>query len=463
MKQYDAIVIGTGQAGPTLASRLAGSGLHTAIIERGRFGGTCVNTGCIPTKTLVASARVAHGVRRAAEYGIVTSGPIQVDMKRVMQRKADIVRKSTEGVERWLKGTDHLDVIEGHARFTGPHTLQVGSVSFTADRIFIDVGTRAGVPPIQGIGGVKCLTNTGMLKLDHVPKHLVIIGGSYIGLEFGQMFRRFGSDVTIVERMPHLISREDPDVSDAVRRILEAEGLRVHTGAECIAAAPHDGTFRITLDCNDETREVVGSHLLIATGRRPNTDDLGLDQAGIETDARGFIQVNDELMTSVDGVWALGDVNGRGAFTHTAYNDHEIVADNLLTGASRRVSDRILAYALYIDPPLARVGLSETAVRASGREALVARRPMTRVSRAVEKGETQGFMKILVDANTEEILGFMILGVGGDEVVHSVLDIMYARVPYTVLRKAVHIHPTVAELIPTLLGELKPMAASAND
>lgn len=456
MKTFDAIVIGTGQAGPTLATRLAAAGMRTAIVERSRFGGTCVNYGCIPTKTLVASARVAHVVRRAAQFGIRTEGPVGVDMKRVILRKDEVVRQSSDGVERWLRSTENLEVVQGHARFEGPRTLRVGEDLYSADRVFIDVGTRPSAPAIPGLESVSTLTNSDMLGLDAVPEHLVILGGSYIGLEFGQMFRRFGSEVTIVERAPRLISREDPDVSEAVREILEADGIRVLTDANCVSASGRERWVRLTLDCRDESREAVGSHLLVATGRRPNTDDLGLGKAGIDADERGYIRVDDELRTSVDGVWALGDVNGKGAFTHTAYNDHEIVADNLLHGDSRRVSDRIPAYALYIDPPLGRVGMTETEAMASGRNVLVARRPMTRVGRAVEMGETLGFMKVLVDADTKEILGFTALGVRGDEVVHSVLDVMYAGAPYTVIQRAVHIHPTVSELIPTLLGDLRP-------
>ncbi len=460
MKRYDAIIIGTGQAGPTLASRLAASGMSTAIVERGLFGGTCVNTGCTPTKTLVASARVAYMARRAAEYGVDIEGPVRVDLKRVMMRKNDVVGRSNKGVEKWLRSTENVDVYTGHARFEGPHTVRVNDDVLTADRIYINVGTRASVPPIPGVEKANVLTNADMLKLESVPEHLVIVGGSYIGLEFGQMFRGFGSQVTIVEMQPRLISREDPDVSQAVQGILESEGINVRTDAECITVDSQDGQVIVGVSCDEEPNAVKGTHLLIATGRKPNSDDLGLDKAGIELDARGYITVNDELETSVKGVWALGDVNGQGAFTHTAYNDHEIVADNLLNGDSRRVSDRIPVYALYVDPPLARIGMSETEARESGRRVQMATRSMTRVSRAVEKGETQGFMKILIDADSKEILGFSIVGTGGDEVAHMVLNVMAAKAPYTVIQRTVQIHPTVSELIPTMLGDLKPLEAS---
>jgi len=459
---YDALIIGTGQAGPTLASRLAASGLQTAIIERARFGGTCVNVGCTPTKTMVASARAAYVARRAAEFGVVIDGPVNVDMKRIKLRKDAVVRRSNEGVENWLKNTENLTVYEGHARFEAPHVVRVGDDLLTADRIFVNVGARAVVPDMPGVAAVKILTSSDMMDIDFLPEQLVVIGGSYIGLEFGQMFRRFGSKVTIVEMKPRLIAREDEDVSAAVQEILENEGVDLRLNAECIALAPDGDGIRVTVDCEDNEPEVLGSHVLMATGRRPNTDDLGLDKAGIDYNERGYIQVDDQLMTNVPNVWALGDVNGEGAFTHTAYNDHEIVADNLLTNDTRRLSDRIQTYGLFIDPPLGRVGMTEAQARESGREVLVGKRLMTRVSRAVEKGETQGFIKIMVDANTQEILGAAILGVGGDEAVHSILDVMYAKAPYTVITRAVHIHPTVSELIPTTLGDLKPLGAKVS-
>jgi pyruvate/2-oxoglutarate dehydrogenase complex dihydrolipoamide dehydrogenase (E3) component len=454
---YDAIVIGTGQAGPSLAVRLAGTGMKVAIIERKRFGGTCVNNGCIPTKTLVASARAAHIARRATEYGVTIDSSITVDMKKVKERKDAVVRRSNEGVEKWLKSTENLTVYEGHARFADTHQIRVGDELFEADRLFINVGGRASTPPLPGLDQVRYFNNSTMMDVDFLPEHLIVIGGSYVGLEFAQMYRRFGSAVTIVEMGPRLIQREDEDISDAIREILENEGINIRLSAECIAMEKRGEKVAVNLDCTSSDKTVVGSHVLLAVGRVPNTDDLGLEDAGVAVDQRGYIRVDDQLQTNVTGIYALGDCNGRGAFTHTSYNDYEIVAGNLLNNDPRRVSDRITAYALYVDPPLGRAGMTEAEVRKSGRKALLAKRPMDRVGRAVEKGETQGFMKILVDAATKEILGASLLGIECDEVIHSILDVMYAKAPYTVIQRAMHIHPTVSELIPTMLGELKPL------
>jgi pyruvate/2-oxoglutarate dehydrogenase complex dihydrolipoamide dehydrogenase (E3) component len=456
--RFDDVVIGTGQAGPSLAARLAGAGRRVAIVERRRFGGTCVNTGCIPTKTLVASARAAWVARRAADWGVVVDGAVRVDMTRVKARKDAVVARSRTGVERWLRGTPNLTVFEGHARFEGPGTVRVGEQLLEAERVFVNVGGRAAAPPLPGLASVAYLDNASMMEVDFLPEHLVVVGGSYVGLEFAQMYRRFGSRVTVVEMGERLIGREDPEVSDAVRAILEAEGIEVRLNATCIALEARGAGVAARVDCATGAPEVVGSHLLLAVGRRPNTDDLGLERAGLETDARGFIKVDEELRTSVPGIWALGDCNGRGAFTHTAYNDYEIVAANLLDGERRRLSDRIPCYALYVDPPLGRAGMSEAEVRRSGRPALVAVRPMEKVGRAVEKGETAGFLKVLVDAESRRILGAAFLGVEADEVVHVVLDVMYAGAPYTVISSAMHIHPTVAELLPTLLQSLRPLA-----
>jgi pyruvate/2-oxoglutarate dehydrogenase complex dihydrolipoamide dehydrogenase (E3) component len=456
-KKYDAIVIGTGQSGPSLAVKLAAAGMQVAVLERKLFGGTCVNTGCTPTKAMVASARAAYMARRASDYGVNVGGSVSVDMRKVKARKDEIVRQSNQGVEKWLRTTERCTVYQGHARFTGPRTVRVDEELLEADRIFINVGARASIPPIPGVESVDYLTNSSMMEIDVLPQHLIIIGGSYIGLEFGQMFRRFGSEVTIVEKDRRLISRDDADVSEAIRQILEKEGVRILLDSQCMRVEKRGGEVAVTLECEGKGRDVVGTHLLLAVGRRPNTDDLGLDTAGIALDARGYVVVDDQLRTHVQGVWALGDCNGKGAFTHTSYNDYEIIAANLLDNDPRRVSDRILAYALYIDPPLGRAGMTEAEVRKSGRKALIGARPMTRVSRAVEKGETQGFMKVLVDAESRQILGAAILGVGGDEAIHSILDIMYAKAPYTVIQRAVHIHPNVSELIPTMLGELKPL------
>jgi pyruvate/2-oxoglutarate dehydrogenase complex dihydrolipoamide dehydrogenase (E3) component len=456
MTDYDAIVIGTGQSGPALTRRLAGAGQRVAIIERGRFGGTCINTGCTPTKTLVASAYAVHVARRGADYGFST-GEIKVDMKRVKARKDYVAGLSNKGVERSLKNLKNGTVYEGHARFVGPHEVEVGGETLRADKIFINVGGRASIPPIPGLDQIKYLTNSSMMDVDFLPRHLLVLGGSYIGLEFGQMYRRFGSEVTIVEIGSRLIPREDEDVSQAVAGFLDREGVHVELNAKCLNLSKRGDDIVMALDCEDGKREIAGSHLLIATGRRPNTDDLGLDRAGIKQDARGYIEVDDELRTNVPGVWALGDCNGRGAFTHTSWNDFEIVSANLLDGDHRKVSDRIVAYALYTDPPLGRAGMTETEVRRSGRRALMAKIAMEDVSRAFEKGETEGFMKVLVDAESKQILGASFLGASGDEVIHCVLDTMYAKAPYTVVQRAMHIHPTVAEFIPTMLGDLAPL------
>lgn len=455
-QKFDAIIIGTGQAGPSLADRLSGAGMSVAIIERHKFGGTCVNTGCIPTKTLVASAYAAHIATRGADYGFSIDGEVRVDMKRVKARKDEISGRSNKSVESWLRGLKNCTVIQGHARFESARTIRVNDDVLESDKIFINVGGRAAVPPIDGINDVPFLTNSSMMDVDFIPKHLLIIGGSYVGLEFAQMYRRFGSQVTVVEMGPRLISREDEDVSDAVREILEAEGVTIRLNSKCISVSNRGESIAVGLDCQGGAKDVSGSHLLLAVGRVPNTADLGLDKAGITKDDRGYITVNDELQTNVPGIWALGDCNGRGAFTHTSYNDFEIVADNLLNRDHRRVSDRIQTYGLFIDPPLGRCGMTDADIRKSGRRALVAKYPMKRVSRAVEKGETQGFIKIAVDAETKQILGAAILGTAGDEVIHVLLDVMYAKAPYTVVQRAMHIHPTVAEFFPTVLSKLQP-------
>jgi len=455
-RHFDAIIIGAGQAGPSLAGRLTQSGQSVALIERKFFGGTCVNTGCMPTKALVASAQAAHPARRAADYGVRIEGPVSVDMAAVKARKDKVELTARANVEKWLRSMAQCTVYQAHARFESPREIRVGDEVIGADRIFVNVGGRALVPDLPGIAEVPYLVNTSILELDTLPRHLVVIGGSYIGLEFAQMYRRFGSEVTVVERGRRLLQREDEDVSDAVREIFEAEGIAIRTGAECIRLARRGEDVLVGVDCTAGPPDIAGSHLLLAVGRRPNTDDLGLDKAGIETDARGYIPVDDQLRTSVPGIWAMGDCNGRGAFTHTAYNDFEIIAENLLDGAARRVTDRIPCYGVFIDPPLGRVGLTEAEARKLGNEIRVGKRPMTRVGRAVEKGETQGFMKVVVDARTDAILGAAILGVGGDEAVHSILDTMAAKATASDLRRTVHIHPTVSELIPTVMGELKP-------
>jgi len=457
---FDAIVIGSGQAGPFLAARLAEAGMKTALVEREHLGGTCVNDGCIPTKTLIASARAAYVARRAAQYGVHVGGPVSVDMAAVKARKDRVVGQSIDRLAKWLHGIEKLQLVWGHARFVGPHAVEVTSESGTqvleAPKIFINVGGRAVLPDWPGIGDVKVLTNTTMMGIDELPDHLIVVGGSYIGLEFAQMYRRFGSRVTVIEYGDRLIAREDPDVSHEVQAILEREGVRFHLAVHCAKVTVTNGgtRIRVALNAGGTAHEVEGTHMLAAVGRRPNTDDLGLERAGVATDARGFIKVDDQLRTNVGGIWALGDVNGRGAFTHTSYNDHEIVVANLLENDPRRVSDRIPAYALFTDPPLGRVGMTETEARASGRRVLAGLMPMSRVGRAKERGETQGFMKVVVDADTEHILGAALLCIEGDEIVHSLLDVMAAGASYKVIQRSVPIHPTVSELIPTLLGQL---------
>jgi pyruvate/2-oxoglutarate dehydrogenase complex dihydrolipoamide dehydrogenase (E3) component len=457
MQQFDALVVGAGQAGVPLAQRLARNGMQVALIERHRLGGTCVNTGCIPTKTMIASAYAAHVSRRGSDYGVVIDVPVRVDLRKVKARKDEVSGASRASITKWLAESDNLKVVYGHARFVSERVMQVGEQQYSAPRIFLNVGTRPLLPPMPGLDSVNALTNATLMQLEQLPEHLVIVGGSYIGLEFGQMFRRFGSRVTIVEKGPRLISREDADISQAIREIFEGEGIDVRLDSNCIALEPRAGGVAVRARCDDADVMVEGTHVLIAVGRKPNTDDLDAGRAGIEIDARGYIRVDDELRSTAPGVWALGDCNGRGAFTHTSYNDFEIVAANALEHAQRRVSDRISTYALFTDPPLGRAGMTDDEARKSGRRLLTAMLPMSRVGRAVERGESLGFMKVLVDADSGQLLGAAILGLNGDEVIHALLDAMYARAPAATLTRAMHIHPTVAEFIPTLLGQLVPL------
>jgi len=456
-RSFDAIIIGTGQSGPALAGRMSQEGLSVAIIERDRVGGTCVNVGCTPTKTMVGSARVAAFARRAKEFGIIIDGTIRTDMKLVKARKDKVAGDSNRSVTRWLEGMDNVELIRGHARFVEPHAVTVAGDVLEADKIILNVGARPRIPDWSGLDEVPYLTSSSVMEIEQVPEHLIIIGGSYIGLEFAQMYRRFGSRVTVVETHDRVIARDDEDVSSAVQEILEEEGVRFRMNAECLAVRAHAEGVAVQVRCDDPPEEEIGTHLLLAVGRVPNSDDLGLEETGIKTNQFGYIEVDEFLCTSEPDVWAIGDVNGRGAFTHTSYNDYEIVAANLFDDDPRIVLDRIVCFGLFIDPPLGRVGMTEREVRASGRRALMGKRMMTRVSRAREFGETHGFIKILVDADTEEILGAAILGLNGDEAVHSLLDVMYAKQPYTVISRAVHIHPTVSELIPTVLQELQPL------
>ncbi|OLE19767.1 MAG: mercuric reductase [Betaproteobacteria bacterium 13_1_20CM_3_63_8] len=456
-EKFDAIVIGAGQAGPALCARLDQEGLKTALIERKLLGGTCVNNGCIPTKTLIASARAAHVARRGGDYGFA-AGRVRVDMAAVKTRKDHVVRNSLDNLRKWLKGMKHVELVHGQAKFSAPHAVTVKNRVLEADKIFINVGARAAVPDLPGVRDVPFLNNSTMMALDFLPEHLVIVGGSYIGLEFAQMYRRFGSKVTVVEKAPKLLPREDDDVAAEIRAILGREGVVIRTAAECMELKQRGKRVVVGLHCRRGEPLAEGSHVLLAVGRKPNTDDLGLENAQIEIDERGFIKVDDACRTSNPRAWALGEVNGRGAFTHTSYNDYEIVAANLFDNARRRISDRIMAYALFIDPPLGRAGMNEAEAKQSGKRILAAKMPMTRVGRAREAGEMQGFMKVLVDEASGELLGAALLGLNADEIVHSVLDVMYAKKPYTTIQRAVHIHPTVTELIPTLLGGLKPLA-----
>ena len=455
-RRFDAIVVGGGQAGPSLAARLKGAGMEVALVERHLLGGTCVNTGCMPTKAMVASAYAAHLARRAGDYGVAIDGHIGIDMAKVTARVQGVASTARGNVEKWVAGMAHCTLLRGHARFIGPDRMTVGEEEIGAPRIFLNVGGRAHVPDMPGVNEVATLTNSSILQLTEVPSHLIVIGASYIGLEFAQAYRRFGAQVTVIEKGPRVTGREDEDVSAALQDILSKDGIAFRLNAECIRFAPHANGVAAGVDCAEGPPDVIGSHVLLAVGRQPNTDDLGLDAAGVATDARGYVTVNDKLETSVPGIWAMGDCNGRGAFTHTSYNDYEIVAANLLDGDDRRVSDRLPCYGLFTDPPLGRVGMGEAEAKARGHRIRIGKRPMTRVGRAVEKGEALGFMKIVVDADSDAILGGAILGPGGDEAVHSILDMMRMGATADALRRTVHIHPTVAELIPTIAGELKP-------
>jgi pyruvate/2-oxoglutarate dehydrogenase complex dihydrolipoamide dehydrogenase (E3) component len=457
MPNHDAIIIGTGQSGPALARRLVAAGQNVAIIERKLFGGTCVNTGCTPTKTLVASAYAAHLARRAGNYGVTIGGPVGVDMQAVKARKDAIAGASRQGVERSLKTLKGCTVYEGHARFVGDKRVALNGIELGADRIFINVGGRGSIPPISGLDQVPYFTNSSMMDIDFLPPHLIILGGSYIGLEFAQVYRRFGSEVTVIELAPRLIAREDDDVSRAVAEFLEEEGIDVRVDSKVVGVAGQGNSIGVKVESAGKISQVVGTHMLVAIGRRPNTDDLGLDKAGIAADSHGFIQVDDQLRTNVPGIWAMGDCNGRGAFTHTSWNDFEIVAANILDNEQRRVSDRITAYALYTDPPLGRAGMTEAEVRRTGRPALISTMAMEDVSRAYEKGETKGFMKILADRDSKQILGASLLGLAGDEVIHCIIDLMYAKAPYTVMERAMHIHPTVSEFLPTMMQDFRPL------
>ncbi len=457
----DAVVIGAGQAGPSLAVRLAEAGLRVVLIEKERLGGTCVNNGCIPTKTLVASARVAHVARDAARFGIGT-GAVSVDLAAVKARKDAVVQQSRDGLAAWIGGTKTLELVIGEGRFVGPRMVAVGGRVFEAPLVVINTGGTPVRPAWPELTPSRLLTNIEMMELDRLPRRLIVVGGSYIGLEFAQMYRRFGAEVVVLEGADRIIAREDADVSAAVQAMLEAEGVVVHAG--CREIAPADRGEGVVVRWQDASgaREVEGDLVLASVGRRPNVAALGLDAAGVALDGRGFIAVDGRLRTSAEGVYALGDVNGRGAFTHTSYNDYEILAGNLIDGEDRDIDHRLFGYALFTDPPLARVGMSDRDALASGKTVLRAELPMARVGRARERGETAGFMRVLVDAETERFLGVTLFGIEADEVLHQFILAMDAGVGFRAMMRAVPVHPTVSELIPTLLGRLRPMGEMAG-
>ena len=457
---YDAIIIGSGQGGNPLASAFAAAGRKTAIIERERVGGSCVNVGCTPTKTMVASARVAHLDRRSADYG-VQDGPVTVDMVKVRQRKRDIVESFRGGSEKRIEATENLDLFMAEARFTGSKEIEIslndgGTRQLIADEIFINVGARPASPPIDGLDDVPSLDSTSVMELDEVPDHLLVLGGGYVGLEFAQMFRRFGSEVTIVQRGKQLLAREDADVAEAVADILREDGLEVllETEAQQVAR-DSDGKIQLTVKNESGERVLEGSHLLVAIGRPPNTDSLNLEAAGVETDERGFVEVNEKLETSAEGVYALGDAKGRPAFTHVSYNDFYVLNTNLLEGETATIADRLVPYTVFIDPQLGRVGLSETEARGQDRDILVAKMPMTRVARALETDETRGFMKAIVDAGSGQILGCAVLGIEGGEISSMIQIAMMGKVPYTALRDGIFSHPTLAESLNNLFASFE--------
>ncbi|MVN76958.1 FAD-containing oxidoreductase [Hymenobacter sp. HMF4947] len=461
-QSFDALIIGAGQAGPSLAGRLTAAGWTVALVERKNFGGTCVNTGCTPTKALIASAKAAQTMRQAAHYGLEPAAAFTVDLAKVQARKDAIVQASRNGLEQWLTQMPGCTVFRETARFLSPTTMQVGDDVLAAKHIFLNVGGRPASPPLPGLAQVPYFTSSTILALSELPAHLLIVGAGAVGLEFAQLFRRLGSQVTIVERNPRLLPHDDADVAAAVAETLASEGITLRLGAECISVSLENGQPVVEVSCEEDATPSRGSHLLLAMGRQPNTDDLQLERAGLHADAHGYIPVDEELQTATPGIWALGDCNGRGAFTHTSYNDFEIVAANLLDHGQRRVSDRLPVSAIYVDPPFAKVGLTEAEVRAAGTPALVGKRPMTKVGRAVEKGETLGFIKVLVHAETDQILGASIVGVGGDEAIHCIITAMYAKQTAAFMRRSVFIHPTVSELIPTVFGELQPLDAEST-
>jgi len=453
MTTYDHIILGTGQALGPLLGKLIPTGDSIAVIEGSQVGGSCVNYGCTPTKTLVANARAIYQARRGDFFGFST-GEIHPDYSRIRERMNDIRHGGRDGLTEWMESTDNVTLIRGWGVFQGPKTIQIDHRTIEGRQVYINTGTRAFIPPIEGMDQVPYLDSGGLLDLEHCPQHLVILGGGYIGAEFAQVYRRFGAEVTIIQKDDQLMPREDADVAQGVQEILEQEGVAIHTGSEAYRVSRTEEGVCVAIRSNEGEQDVFGSHLLVAVGRRPNSSGIGLDIAGIKTDDRGYIQVDEYCRASVEGVFALGDVNGEGAFTHTSVNDAEVVLDHLF-GGSRKQSDRIPVYALFTDPPLGRVGLSEKEALASGRKVLKATKPMSSISRAKEMGETQGFAKLLVDADTDLILGAAILGPGGDEVINMFATIMHSNIPCREYRKVVLVHPTISELMPWVLDNLE--------
>jgi pyruvate/2-oxoglutarate dehydrogenase complex dihydrolipoamide dehydrogenase (E3) component len=456
MSTYDTIVIGSGQAGNPLSQKLADHGWAVALIERGHLGGTCVNTGCTPTKTMIASAQVAHYARNAGRWGVRT-GEVSVDLPRVVARKDAVVQQWRSGQERKVEQRKSLHLYRGQARFVGPHRLRVGDEEMESERIFINTGTRTDIPRLEGLDRIDYLTNASIMELSAVPEHLLVLGGGYIGLEFGQMFRRFGSRVTVVHRSEHILPREDPDVTQELQKALEAEGVRFVLNARTTRVEKQDGQVVLRLEAGGGSETVRGSHLLVATGRRPNTDELGLESVGVRLTGQGYIQVNPRLETTAPGVWALGDVKGGPAFTHISFNDYQIVYANLIEGKQLTTDNRLVPYAVFTDPQLGRVGLTEKEARAAGRRLKVGKIPMSWVARAIERDETAGLMKLVVDADTDRILGAAILATEGGELVQILGAVMLAGAPYTLLKGAIYIHPTLAEGFWTLMEEVKPV------
>ncbi|MEN0004005.1 MAG: mercuric reductase [Bacteroidota bacterium] len=453
MRTYDHIILGTGQATGTLLGKLIPTGDSIAVIEAAKVGGSCVNYGCTPTKTLVASAKAFHQAKRGDFYGF-SANDLQLDYAKVRARMNAVRNGSSDGLRNWMEGAENVDLIEGFGTFTGPKTIKVGEQELSGGNIYINVGTSPRVPSISGIDQVPWLDSARLLDQETLPKHLIILGGGYIGAEFAQVYRRFGAGVTIVQRAEQLMPREDKDVADAIQAVLEEEGVRVICGADAIAVEHKNGNTQLGLITASGEITVEGSDLLIAIGRVPNTAKLNLDAAGIAVNKRGYIEVDDYCRTGVEGVFALGDVNGQGAFTHTSVNDAEIVLDYLF-GGDRKISDRIPIYGLFTDPPLGRVGLSEKEALAAGKKVLKATHPMAEISRAKEMGETKGFAKLLVDGETDLILGAAILGVGGDEIINMFAAIMHSQIPCRNYRKVVLVHPTVSELMPWILDGIK--------